>query len=173
MTLSLYTAVVGTYQQMLPQVARLINKAEDHCRENGLTSQELGEYRLAPDMWPWAKQISQCAHHSARAIEAVRKGAFSPDPDPIAPDFALLRNEIDDAIAFVNAIDPDELDAIAERDMEFRAGKYAMMFNVSDFLLTFTLPNFYFHVATAYDILRLNGVPLGKADFIGRMRNKA
>ena len=173
MTVSLHTVVVGTYRQMLPQVARFIAKAEEHCKERGKTTHDFGECRIAPDMWPFAKQISQCAHHSARAIEAVRKGAFTPDPDPIAPDFDLLRKEIDDAIALIDGVDPGELDAISERDMEFKAGKYSMIFNVSDFLLTFTLPNFYFHAATAYNILRLNGIRVGKADFIGRMRNKA
>ncbi len=172
MTLSLHTAVIGTYQQMLPQVIWLLDKAEKHCLETGTSPDALGDYRLAPDMWTFAKQISQCAHHSARAIDAVRKGAFSPDPDPIPSDLSPVRKEIQDAIALINAVDPGELDAIAKNDMQFVAGKYSMTFDVSDFLLTFSLPNFYFHVATAYNILRANGVKVGKADFIGFMRNR-
>ena len=172
MTLSLHTAVVGTYQQMLPQVIWLLNKAEAHCAETGTSPDTLGDCRLAPDMWTLAKQVSQCAHHSARAIEAVRVGAFSPDPGPISSDLSLVRKEIEDAIVLVNAVDPGELDAIATNEMQFRAGKYSMTFDVSDFLMTFSLPNFYFHVATTYNILRANGVKVGKADFIGVMRNR-
>ncbi|RYE37807.1 MAG: DUF1993 domain-containing protein [Hyphomicrobiales bacterium] len=172
MTVSLHTAVVGTYQQMLPQLLWNLDKAEKHCTETGMSFDALGEARLAPDMWTLAKQISQSAHHSARAIEAVRKGSFSPDPDPIPSDLSLVRKEIKDAIVLVNAVQPGELDAIAHNDMQFRAGKYSMMFDVSDFLMTFSLPNFYFHVTTTYNILRTNGVQLGKADFIGFMRNR-
>lgn len=172
MTLSLHTVAVGTYQQMLPQVLWLIGKAEAHCAETGISPNTLGEARLAPDMWTLAKQISQCAHHSARAIEAVRGGAFSPDPNPISSDLSLVRKEIEDAIALINAVDPGELDALAGKEVQFRAGKYSMMFDAPDFLMTFSLPNFYFHVTTAYNILRANGVQVGKSDFIGKMRNR-
>lgn len=173
MTLSLHTVVVGTYQQMLPQVLWLIGKAEAHCAETGTSPDALGEARLAPDMWTLAKQISQCAHHSARAIEAVRVGAFSPDPEPIPSDLSRVRKEIEDALAIVNAVEPGELDSIASQEVQFRAGKYSMTFDVADFLMTFSLPNFYFHVATTYGILRANGVKVGKADFIGKMRNRS
>lgn len=172
MTLSLHTVVVGTYQQMLPQVLWLIGKAEAHCAETGTSPDALGDARLAPDMWTLAKQMSQCAHHSARAIEAVRGGAFSPDPGPTSSDLSLVRKQIEDAIALVNALEPSELDAIAGNEVEFRAGKYSMTFDAADFLMTFSLPNFYFHLATAYSILRANGVQVGKADFLGKMRNR-
>ena len=172
MTVSLHTVVVGTYKQMLPQVLWVMDKAEAHCAEIGRSPDTLGGARLAPDMWTLAKQISQCAHHSARAIEAVRSGAFSPDPGPIPDDLALVRKEIEEAITLINLVDPTELDAISDKTVEFRAGKYSMTFDAADFLLTFSLPNFYFHVSVTYNIIRSEGVSIGKADFIGRMRNR-
>lgn len=172
MSISLHTAVVGTFQQILPQVLRLIDKAEAHCRDAGLPDSALSEICLAPDMWPFAKQVHECAHHSVGAIEAVRSGAFSPDPDPVPPDFATMRRVIEEAMATVNAVDPGELDAIAGRDMEFKAGPFNMMFTVSDFLMSFTLPNFYFHSAAAYNLLRMQGLAIGKRDFLGVMRSR-
>ncbi len=172
MTVSLHTVVVGTYKQMLPQVLWLMDKAEAHFAETGRSLDTLGGARLAPDMWTLAKQISQCAHHSARAIEAVRSGTFSPDPGPIPADLSLVRKEIEDAITLVNSVDPGELDAIADKTIEFRAGKYSMTFDAADFLLTFSLPNFYFHVTTTHNIIRSNAVNVGKADYIGKMRNR-
>lgn len=172
MTLSLHHAVVGTYAQMLPQVSLLLDKAEAHCAEHGLDATELTEARLADDMWPFAKQVFETGHHSARALAGVRAGVFSPEVDPVPSDFAALRAEVDGAIAVVNAAERDELDAIAGRDMRFEFGRFRRDFTVADFLLSFSLPNFYFHVTTCYAILRSRGVKVGKTDYLGSMRTK-
>jgi hypothetical protein len=172
MSLSLHTAVVQTYQQILPSVTGLLAKAEEHCKANNLTAEALTEARLAEDMWPFAKQIFESGHHSSRAIEAVRAGAFSPEIQPVPSDFVSLRKEMTDAIAIIDAVDPGELDAIANRDVIFKFGNHEMPYTVSDFLLSFSLPNFYFHAATAYDILRNQGLPVGKMDFLGQLRMK-
>jgi hypothetical protein len=173
MAVSLHTAVVGTWLQLLPQVAHLVDKAEAHCREQGLTAQELTGARLADDMWPFAKQVAETAHHSARALSGVRAGVFGPEIDPVPDDFAWLRAEVAGAIALLESVDPGELDAIADRDMRFEFGKFRRDFTVSDFLLTFSLPNFHFHTTTAYAILRHAGVKIGKLDYLGRMRTKS
>ena len=170
MSISLHSAVVQTYQQILPAVAGLVAKAEEHCRENGSSAETLTEARLADDMWPFAKQVFECGHHSSRAIEGVRAGLFAPEVDPVASDFAAIRAELEGAQAIVNAVEPGELDAIADRDMQFKAGNFEMRFTVADFLLSFSLPNFYFHATTAYDILRSRGLPVGKMDFLGQLR---
>jgi len=172
MSVSLHTVVVGTYQQILPQVAGLVAKAEEHCKSGGLEAGALTQACLADDMWPFAKQVFECGHHSARAIEGVRKGVFSPEIDPVASDFASLHKEVADAMAIVDAVDPGELDAIADDEVKFVFGERSMPFTVSDFLLTFSLPNFYFHATTAYDILRNQGLPVGKMDFLGKLRLK-
>jgi uncharacterized protein len=173
MAVSLHTVVVGTYQQMLPQVARLIDKAEEHCKVTGTAPEDFARSCLAPDMWPFSKQVEQCAHHSQRAIEAVRVGNFAPQPGDFPHDFGAMRKEIADALAAVNAVDPGELDAIAGNDMQFKVGSFELNFTVADFLMSFSLPNFYFHVATAYNLVRMSGAKVGKMDYLGRMRTKA
>jgi hypothetical protein len=172
MSISLHTAVVQTYQQILPAVAGLLDKAEEHCQAQGLAVETLTEARLAEDMWPFAKQVFECAHHSSRAIEGVRAGEFGPKTQPVPSDLASMRKELAEAMTIVDAVDPGELDTIAGRDMFFKFGDHQMPFIVSDFLLSFSLPNFYFHATTAYDILRSRDVKIGKMDYLGKLRMK-
>ncbi|MDE2052181.1 MAG: DUF1993 family protein, partial [Gammaproteobacteria bacterium] len=75
-------------------------------------------------------------------------------------------------LSALEAIEPAEIESFVGRDMRFEAGNHRLEFTAEDFLLSFALPNFYFHAATAYDILRWKGVPLGKRDFMGRLRLK-
>jgi uncharacterized protein len=172
MSVSLHTVAVGSYLQILPSIAGLIVKAEEHCQANSLPAEALTGASLAPDMWPFAKQVFECAHHSARAIAGVRAGVFGPEIDPAPLDFASLHNEIADAIAFLEGVDPGELDGMVGRDMRFEFGTRRMDFTVEDFLLTFSLPNFYFHAASAYGVLRNQGLPIGKLNYLGKLRLK-
>ena len=173
MAFSLYHATIAAYLQILPSIARLIDKAEGHCREQGLADEALTGAALAPDMWPFAKQVSQCAHHSARAIIGVRAGIFGPQIEPAPLDFASLKAEIADARAMLEAVDPAEIEAMIGRDMRFEFGTRRMDFTAEDFLLTFSLPNFYFHAASTYGVMRNQGLPIGKLDFIGKLRLKS
>ncbi|HEX7752717.1 MAG TPA: DUF1993 domain-containing protein [Novosphingobium sp.] len=168
----LHTASVGTFLQILPAVSGLATKAEDLCGTQELPEATLLDARLAEDMWPLAKQIALCATHSAGAIEAIGVGLFSPDLTPPPTSFAALRALLAEAQTKLEATDPEQLAVIAERDMRFEFGTRRMDFTVRDFLLSFALPNFYFHATTAYAILRNQGLPLGKVDFIGRPRLK-
>lgn len=173
MPLSLHAVSVGSYLQILPSVARLIDKAEGHCRENGLPDEALTACSIAPDMWPFAKQVFECGHHSARCIEGLRKGVFGPELDAKPTDFASLRREISDSIAYLQAVEPGEIDAMVGRDMRFEFGERRMDFTAEDFVLTFSLPNFYFHASAVYDILRGQGLRIGKMDYLGQLRLKA
>jgi hypothetical protein len=172
MPISLHTAVIGAYLQILPQVSGFIDKAEEHCKAQGRDVERLTGASLSDDMWNFAKQVSQVCHHSARAIVGVRSGTFGPETQPVPVDVASIRKELDDTLALVKSVDASELDSIGERDMAFEMGTFKMNFTVEDFLLSFSLPNFYFHATTAYDILRGNGVALGKPDYLGRIRLK-
>ncbi|MCB2047785.1 MAG: DUF1993 domain-containing protein [Novosphingobium sp.] len=172
MAVSLHTVVVGAYKQFLPQAARLIDKAEAYCNETGTKPDDLAKTCLAPDMWPFSKQFQQIAHHSMGAIEAVRAGSFSPQPGEFPHEFAAMHKEIADAQAAIDAIRPDELDSLANNEVLFKVGKFEMLFDASEFLLSFSLPNFYFHVTTAYNILRMSGIQVGKTDYLGKMRTK-
>lgn len=172
MSVSLHTAVVGTYLQIVPRLGNLVDKAEAFCADKGLAETALTTASLAPDQWNFAKQVMVSIAHSAGAIEGVGKGVVNPDLSEPPTSFAALRQAAADALAVVQAVDPQELDAIAGRDMRFEFGERRMDFTVSDYLLSFALPNFYFHTTTAYAVLRNQGVPLGKMDFLGAPRLK-
>jgi hypothetical protein len=170
MTLSLYAAIVPSYRQTLGAVAGLLGKAEAFCTEKAVLPEELILARLAPDMLPFAYQVVATAHHSLDAIDGVRKGVFSPDRAAPPADFAALNARIAAALAALEAIDAAEVDAFVGRPMRFAMPSLQLDFTAENFLLSFSLPNFYFHATTAYDILRWKGLPLGKRDYLGKLR---
>jgi hypothetical protein len=168
MTLSLYSVAVPSFQQILTSLRGVIDKGEKFADEAGLAHDGLIEARLIEDMLPFSYQIKSCGVHSLGAIEGVRRGTFSPD-FTIPPDsFAALRERIDETLAGLAAIDADELDGLVGRPMRFEMGDWKVDYTAEGFLLSFSIPNFYFHATTAYDILRSKGVVLGKPDFLGR-----
>ena len=171
--ISLYTATVTAMQQQVAAVARLLDKAEAFVAEKGLDPATLTTARLAPDMLDFCYQVKSVAVHSLGAIDGVRAGVFSPDMTPPPSDFAGLRASLAAASAGLAALDPAEVDGFAGTDMAFVFGERRMPYLAEDFLLSFSLPNLYFHAATAYDILRAQAVPLGKRDFLGMPRFKA
>ena len=173
MSITLHSASVETYLQTLPAVAGLIDKAEAWCRDNGQPDTALTEASLAPDMWPFAKQIMVVAAHSAGTIRALEGGTFGPDLSPAPTDFASLRTAIADAIAYLRSVDPAEVNARAGHDMDFAFGERRIPFTAETFVLSFSLPNFFFHASTAYAILRAKGLPVGKGDFLGAMRMRS
>jgi hypothetical protein len=127
---------------------------------------------LIDDMLPFAYQVKSMAVHSKGAFEAVKAGVFSPDMSEPPATFEGLRAKLDDAIAYLEALTEDEVEAMRGNDMRFEVGPKVIPFTVDDFLLSFTTPNFYFHATTAYGILRANGVQVGKLDFLGQLRAK-
>jgi uncharacterized protein len=172
MAITLYAAIVPSFRQILGSVHGLIAKAEAHLAEAGGEEAELVAARLAPDMLPLAYQIKASAEHSKGAILGVRAGVYSPDLTPPPMTFAALREKIEDAQDFLAALDPVEVDAFEGRDMRFEFGERKMPFTAESFLLSFAQPNFYFHASTAYAVLRMKGVRIGKPDFMGAVRIK-
>ena len=172
MTLSLYAATIPSYRQILGAVSGLVRTAEAFCAEKGIEASDLIQARLAPDMLPFAYQVKSTAVHSLGAIEGVRKGVFSPDRTPPPDTFTALEARIAATLSALEAIEPGEIEAFIGRDMRFEFGDRCLEFTAEEFLLSFSQPNFYFHATTAYDILRWKGVPLGKRDFMGKLRLK-
>ena len=172
MSLSLYAATVPSYCQILESVGRLLGTAEAWCADRGLGPKEIIDARLAEDMLPFAYQVKSTAVHSLGAIEGVRKGVFSPDMTPPPETFAALKARIADALGALSAIEVAEVESFVGRDMRFAFGNRHLDFTAENFLLSFSQPNFYFHAATAYDILRWKGLPIGKRDFTGKPRTK-
>jgi len=173
MALSLYDVTIPSYCQTLGAIAGLLVTAETFCTEKGLAPQDIIDARLAQDMLPFAYQVKSTAVHSLGAIEGVRRGVFSPEMTPPPQTFAALRTRIAETLGALEAIQPAEMDGFMGRDMRFEFRERRLEFTAENFLLSFSLPNFYFHAATAYDILRWKGARIGKRDFTGRLRLKA
>lgn len=172
MPLSLHAAYVPSALQMLGTAHHLVDKAEGWAAENGATEAEMIGLRLIADMLPFTYQVKCVAEHTRGSIEGIRAGVYSPDLDPPPADFAGLRAKLDGAIAFVESVDEAEMESFIGQPMRFEFKERGMDFTADQFLLSFSQPNFYFHAATAYDILRMKGVPVGKMDFMGRVRIK-
>jgi uncharacterized protein len=172
MTFSLYAATVPSYRQILGAVSGLLGTAEAFCAEKGIAPHDIIQARLAEDMQPFAYQVKSTAVHSLGAIEGVRRGVFSPDTTPPPETFAALKTRVAETLVAIEAIEAAEVDAFIGRDMRFAFGDRHVDYTAEDFLLSFSQPNFYFHAATTYDILRWKGVAIGKRDFMGKTRRK-
>ncbi|UTD28191.1 DUF1993 family protein [Bradyrhizobium sp. WD16] len=172
MTISLYDATVPGYLQILGAVEKVLERGAAHAREHGIDPAELVEARLYFDMLPLRFQIVSISHHSRGAIEGAGRGLFEPPESSQSYDYAGLQALIAETRQALEKIAPDAVNALEGKDMVFQLGDRRLPFFAGDFLLSFSLPNFYFHATTAYDILRTKGVSLGKRDFIGRLRLK-
>ncbi|WP_338445178.1 DUF1993 domain-containing protein [Pelagerythrobacter marensis] len=170
MPLSLHAAFVPSALQMLGSTRSLVDKAEAWCGEKGCSHGEIIGGRLIEDMLAFDYQVKSVAVHTQGAIEGVRAGTFSPDMTPPPDSFDALRDKLDGAIAALEALDEAEMEEWIGRPMRFQIRDFTRDFTAEDFLLSFSQPNFYFHAATAYDILRMKGVEVGKRDFLGQMR---
>jgi uncharacterized protein len=172
MAIALYDLSVSCFLQTLGAVSGFMEKGLAHCRDNNIDPAEIVETRLFPDMAPFRFQIQSVAHHSFGAIEAVKVGVFQPPGKADLPDYASLQKLVADARAGLEAMKATEVNALEGKDVSFQFREIKMPFVAEGFLLSFSLPNFYFHATTAYDILRSKGVPVGKRDFMGRLRLK-
>jgi len=170
MPLSLHAAFVPSALQMLGSTRNLLATAERWCAENDCDHAEIITAKLIDDMFDFAYQVKSVAVHSGGVIASLRKGVFSPDLAAPPDSFGGLRDELDRASAALAAIDEAEMEAMIGQPMRFEFRAYTMNFTAEDFLLSFSQPNFYFHAATAYGILRMKGIPVGKRDFMGALR---
>jgi hypothetical protein len=169
MPLTLHQATVPGWLQLLNAAHGWLDKAG----ASGMTEEELLSARLIENMFPFSYQVKSIAVHSQGAIEGVREGVFRPRFGERNPScLAELRTLVDGAIAFVQSLTEEEMEGMIGRDMRFEVGEKRLDFAAEDFLLSFSQPNFYFHATTAYGILRMLGVGVGKLDYLGRLRLK-
>jgi hypothetical protein len=172
MAISLYDVSVTSYLQTLGAVSGFLEKGRLHYVEAGKDPEAILALRLFDDMLPFTFQVVSVAHHSRGAIAGAKAGVFSPPVPPPEPTYAVLQALVTDAIADLKAVSADEINALEGKDMVFKLGERSLPFTVEGFLMSFSLPNFHFHATTAYDILRREGVKLGKRDYLGAMRLK-
>ena len=174
MAVDLYDLTVASYLQTLGGVAGFMERGQAHCRDNNLDPEEIVETRLWSDMHPLRFQIVSVAHHSAGAIAGCKAGLFGPPSDQRAHSFIDLQGLVAETREKLSKLSREEVNALQGKDVTFQIGdRFKVPFTAENFLMSFSLPNFYFHATTAYDILRSKGVPIGKRDFMGQMRMKA
>ncbi len=170
MAISLYDISVSTYLQVLGGLAGVLEKGAEYAGKNDLDLVEIVQTKLRPDMLPFRFQVVATVHQSLGAIKGIREGLFTPPPPMPDIDYKGLQGLVGDAVAELKTVERDEIDALEGNDMKFKMGDIEIPFTAENFILSFSLPNFYFHATTTYDILRMAGVPLGKMDFLGEMR---
>ena len=165
MSLSLYDASITVYLQMLKNLSHFMDKAETFAAEEHVELSTLMAASLGHGMAPFTRQI-QFASDAAKS-GAARLAGIEPPPMPdTEASFPELKERIAKTIAFVESIKRDQVDGQEGRAVVLTFPGRTMEFTGQSFLLTFSLPNFLFHVTTAYGILRAQGVPLGKMDFL-------
>ena len=168
MSVSLYDASVGRFLQTLGAVSGYLDKSRSHCKENNIDLNEIVETRLYPDMLPFRFQLIQVASLSLGAVNGARAGAYSPGPPAEDLDYQALQDLVAEARSGLQQLTADDVNGLAGK--EVRTPWWT--FTAEGFLMSFSLPSFYFHATTAYDILRTKGVPLGKLDFLGQLNFK-
>lgn len=173
MATSLYDLSVPTFLQTVRAVGDFLDRAATHCAETGADPDDFVNARLFDDMAPFHFQIEATWHHSVWGLEAAKTGMFAP-PALVGPvPFADLQAMIGKAKTTLETLTPDEVNAWEGRDLGLQIGPRRLAFTSETLILPFSLPNFYFHAVTAYDILRSRGVPLGKRDYEGRLRTRS
>lgn len=172
MPLSLYDLCVPNYLQTLAGVSGVLKKGLEFWEKEGGNPDDIVKARLIDDMLPFSFQIASVAHHSAGAIEGIQQGEFRPPQDPGTWTYGDLQKVVSDAREKLQNVSPEAVNACEGKDLIFHLGKHQLPFTAENFILSFSFPNFYFHAATTYDLLRARGTPLGKVDFLGQMRMK-
>ncbi len=167
MPVSLHAASVERFAHMLKNLAAILDKAEAHCEARKIDPAALIGFRLYPDMFPFSRQV-QIACDTAKGAAARLAGAEVPKHEDTEKTFAELRARIKKTLDFVQSFRPAQLEGAETREVVIKLGGRDTSFRGAQYLFNFALPNLYFHIATAYAILRHNGVDLGKADFLGQ-----
>lgn len=172
MATSLYDMCVPTFLQTVSAVGSFLDRAATHCAATGADPDDFVHARLLDDMAPFHFQIECVAHHSVWALEAMKTGVFAP-PALVGPiPYAGLRAMIAEAEAALKASSTNEVNGWSGKELDLQIGPRRLAFTSETFFLSFSLPNFHFHAVTAYDILRMRGVPIGKRDYEGVLRTR-
>lgn len=166
MAISMYQASIPQFTKMLTNLSNILKKGEEFAGAKGMDSTVLIEGRLAPDMFPLPKQI-QIACDQVKNGVARLAGVEPPKFEDNETTFAQLQDRIAKTIAFANSLKPVQIDGTEAKEIKFSIKEWGFEFVGEQYLLTWIIPNFYFHITTAYAILRHNGVEVGKMDYLG------
>ncbi len=168
MPITMYEIAVPSFTKHLEALDSMLDKAQAYADAKKIDPEALLTARLYPDMYTLAKQV-QSACDFAKLSVARLAGLTPPVHDDSEKTFADLKTRIAETLAVLAAARPEPMEAAADREITIKAGPREMTFTGREYLLHFALPNFYFHAATAYGILRHNGLDIGKRDFMRRV----
>lgn len=167
MTISLYSASIPVFKQMLVALSGVLSKAQDHAAAKNIEPDALLQARLFPDMFPLVRQV-QIAVDFAKGVSGRLAQIELPKYDDTETTFDELQALISNVLAFIEGIEPEQIDGKEGIEIVTRPGTpKEKRFTGQSYLLTYGLPQFFFHVTTAYAILRHNGVEVGKRDYMG------
>jgi len=162
----MYQASVPRFANILKNLSAILDKAQAHVEARKIDPGALTNFRLYPDMLPMKRQV-QIACDTAKGAVARLAGVEVPKHDDTEESFADLKGRIAKTIELIQSFKPPQIDGSEDKNIHLKLGQREVDFKGMQYLLGHALPNFYFHVTTAYDILRHNGVEIGKRDYIG------
>lgn len=166
MSISMYQASAPRFINMLKNLAAILDKAQAHAEARKIDPRALTADRLYPDMFPFWRQVHR-ACDQARDAMARLAGVECPKEEEGEQGLPELKARIARAIEFIERFRPEQVDGTEDKPIVLKRGGQEVTHRGMQYLLGYALPNFYFHVTTAYDILRHNGVEIGKRDYIG------
>ena len=166
MSISVHRASVVVFKRMLRSLDGVLGKAVEFVESRKIEPNALLYARLAPDMFHLIRQV-QSATDQAKRVVGQLAGVEPPKAEGDEKSFADLRARIASTVAFLDSIQPEQLEGADAKEITIPVGGQTLKLSGADFLLGFGTPNVFFHITTAYAILRHNGVPIGKRDFIG------
>lgn len=171
MSIAMSKLTVPVFVRGLSILSTLLEKGEAHAAASGMAPETLLGARLSADMLPLSAQVQRASDTSKFTAQRISGGEAPAFPDEETT-FAQLQQRIAATIAYLESVDPAQLDAGAGREIRLNWTEAGPVFTGESYLLHFALPNFYFHVVTAYDILRNQGVKVGKLDYLGSFEQK-
>lgn len=169
MTMSLYELASGTFAPMLRTLSMLLDKGAAHARAHGIAEADLLDARLAPDMYPLTRQVQLACSNALEGVASV----LGREPPTFADDERTiddLKRLLEKTIASLDALDAKRFDGADTRTIDMPIpGDMTISMTGAQWLRDWAIPHFYFHVVTAYDILRHRGVEIGKRDYLARV----
>ena len=166
MIISMYQASVPRFVNILGNLSNILDKAQAHVDAKKLDAATLTTYRLFPDMLPMTTQV-QIACDAAKGVVARLAGVDIPVYEDNEKTLPELKARIAKTVAFIKTVTPAQIDGTEDKEIVIKRGDKETRYSGMQFLLGHALPNFYFHVTTTYNILRHNGIEIGKRDYLG------
>ena len=166
MPISMHQASAPRFAHALKSLSAILAKAQAHCEAKKIDPLVMTASRLYPDMFPLTRQV-QVACDAAKGAVARLAGVEIPKHEDTEKTFDELKARIQKTLDFIASVKPAQVDGTEEKEIVLKLRGNDVPFKGAQYLLAYAWPNFYFHAATAYNILRHNGVEIGKADFLG------